>query len=186
MGMNGLSVFKGFGKARGFSLVELVVVIAIMAIVVVLAYPSILAWLQAAESRKVESTFKSMLRQAKAEVSVTRRDIIICTLNEQSVCDRAGSGVLVMFYDENGNNKKETNEQALYQQDWHLKHGRILLRTSAARHYIEYKGDTAKPRGHIGHLQYCSVSDNQRLSFKVIVNMQGQVRVERGDLVKVC
>lgn len=168
---------------RAFSLFEMIIVLAIIGIVAVLAYPSILAWLQASESRRVEMMFKNMLRQARAEAYVSRRDISICTLNQSEVCDRAGDGVLVMFYDDNNNQKKDANEKAIYRQDWNLSHGKILLRASAVRHYIEYKGDTAKPRGHIGHLQYCSESQNARFSFKVILNMHGQVRVERGDLV---
>lgn len=168
---------------KGFTLLEMLVVLVIVGIVMILAYPNILAWLQASESRRVEMMFKDMLREARAESYVTRKDVTICTLNEQGDCDRAGNGMLVMFYDKNSNNKKEENEKALSRQDWRLKYGKILLRASASRHYIEYKGDTARPRGHFGHLQYCSESENPRLSLKVIVNMHGQVRVERADLV---
>lgn len=168
---------------KAFTLLELSVVMVIVGIMVALAYPSILAWLQASESRRAEMMFKDMLRQARAEAYISKRDVMICTLNAQKECDRAGVGVLVMFYDENRNGKKDVNESVLFEQDWKLRYGQILLRVSAARHHIKYQGHSATPRGHFGHLRYCSESNNARLSFKVIVNGHGRVSLDRGDLV---
>lgn len=170
---------------QAWTMTELLVVIAIIAVVAMLAYPNVLELIRGMESRRVERMFYEVLRQARAESFIHKKDVLVCNLNDAQVCDRAGMGQLWLFFDSNDNNQKDANERAIYQQDWRLHHGRILLRTSAQRHYIRYMGDSSKPRGHIGHLQYCSVSDNPRLSFKMIVNMHGNVRVERGDLVDV-
>ena len=173
------------GIQTGWTLIETLVVMAIMGVLLVIAYPYIMEMLYAAESKRVENLFVQALREARANSYITKKDVVICTLNSTGGCDRAADSLLTLFEDVNGNNRKDTTDRVIYQSDWQIKYGSILLRTSLSRDYIRYMGDTAKPRGHIGHLRYCSVSGNKRLSFKVIVNMYGNVRVERGDLVEV-
>lgn len=170
---------------QAYTLVEMLVVISIIGIMIALAYPYVMEYLRAMESKRVEATFVQMLRQARNYSYITRQDVVMCTLDELGNCGRNANATLTLFYDKNRNNKKDAEDNIIEQVAWKIKYGDILLRTSASRDYIRYMGDTAKPRGHIGHLRYCSVSNNKKLSFKVIVNMYGNVRVERGDLIEV-
>ena len=172
-------------QQSAFTLLEAMVVVAILAILAVIAYPYVIHLLQAAESKRVERMFVDALRQAQAESHISKKDVLICTLNAQQICDRNGHDALWLFFDGNDNNQKDADEKAIYEQDWRLKYGQIELRASALRPYIRYMGDTSKPRGHFGHMKYCSESSDPRLSFKVIFNAYGKVRVERGDLVGV-
>lgn len=176
---------QGQQTQRAYTLVELMVVIVIMAIVVTIAYPYVMETLYAMESKRVERAFLQITRQARAYSYTTRQDVVICTVDEAGKCGRGANTTLVLFYDKNRNNKKDEQDELIEEGAWRIKYGEILLRTSLNRDYIRYMGDTAKPRGHIGHLRYCSVSANKALSFKVIVNMYGGVRTERGDLVDV-
>lgn len=173
------------GDLRGFSLIELLVVVAILAVLSLIAVPYVQEWLYALEAQRVEQAFVQGLRQARTHSYITKQDTVICTVNDQGKCERSAKTSLVVFGDANRNHQKDDNESMVYQNAWRLRYGSIVLNASATRGYLRYMGDTAKPRGHIGHLRYCSVSKNKRLSFKVIVNMYGNVRVERGDLVGV-
>lgn len=166
---------------QAFTLLEMIVVVAIMAILLIVAYPYIQELFYAMESRRAEQAMVQILRQAKAESYTNKKDVVICTLDQMGRCRRGANTTLALFYDINANNQKDDADRLIYQEAWRLKHGDILLRTSLSRDYIRYMGDTAKPRGHIGHLRYCSVSHNPRLSFKVVFNMHGHVRVERAD-----
>lgn len=172
-------------EQKAYTLIEMLVVISIVGIMSVLAYPYIMESFYAMESKRVESAFIQITRQARNYSYINRQDVVICTLDEFGNCGRSANTTLALFYDKNRNNKKDADDSIIEQGAWKIKYGEILLRTSLSRDYIRYMGDTAKPRGHIGHLRYCSVSDNKKLSFKVIVNMYGNVRVERGDLVEV-
>lgn len=170
---------------KGYTLVEMLVVVVIIGIVSALAYPALMEVRYAMESKEVEHKFIDSLRQARANSHITKKDVLICTINKQGQCDRAADKSLLVFYDVNDNNQKDDLDEVLSSEDWRISHGSILLRVSATRGYIRYMGNTSRPRGHFGHLQYCSPSENKRLSFKVIVNAQGNVRTERGDLVEV-
>lgn len=170
---------------QAFTLIEMLVVIAIVAIMAVIAYPYFMEWLYAIEAKRVEHLFVQGLKEARAQSYITKKDVVICTINEAGQCSRGANTMLILFHDENRNNKKDEADTLIYQSAWWIKHGEITLNTSLSRDYIRYMGDTSRPRGHIGHLRYCSVSDNKRLSFKVIVNMYGNVRVEREELVEV-
>lgn len=170
---------------KAFTLIEMVVVLIVIGVMVAVAHPYIMEGLYAWESRRVESAFIQALRQARTQSYITRSDVVICTLDGQGGCARGADTTLTIFHDVNRNNKKDDEDVLIHKNAWRLKYGKILLNTSLHRDYIRYMGDTAKPRGHIGHLRYCSESKNKRLSFKVIVNMYGNVRVERGDLVNV-
>lgn len=166
---------------KAFTLVELLVVISVVAIIALIAYPSVMNLLYGIESRRVEASFIAGLREARTQSFIHKKDVVICTVDAYGVCRRGADTRLILFYDNNKNNKKDEEDTVISQSAWRLKYGDILLRTSASRDYIRYMGDTSKPRGHIGHLRYCSVSKNPQHSFKVIVNMQGGVRVERGQ-----
>ena len=184
-----LSIIKillgGVMNESGFTLIELLVIITILAILVVIAYPHFIELRYAWEAKRVEATFINALKVARAESYIHKKDVVLCTLNEAGACQRGGTDRLVVFYDNNGDAVLDANDKLVWQSDWGVKHGDLLLNVSLRRDYIKFMGASARPLGHIGHLRYCSVSDNRRLSFKVIINMAGNVRVERGDLVGV-
>lgn len=169
-----------YTSQRAFTLVELMAVVTIIAVIAVVAHPFVMNLLYSIESKRVEASFIDGLRQARVQSFIHKKDVVICTIDEHGVCRRGADTSLILFYDNNRNNKKDDEDTIIEQSAWRLKYGDILLRTSASRDYIRYMGDTSKPRGHIGHLQYCSISNNPEHSFKVVVNMYGGVRVERG------
>lgn len=167
-------------REKAFTLVELLIVLGVISVITMIAYPYYLHMMHKMESQRVQHYFVDMLRQARNEAKITARNVMICTLNESEACDRAANQKLTMFYDNNANNKKDPDDTIIYNQDWGLQYGELLLNVSLHRPYIKYKGVTARPFGHFGHLRYCSISPDMQLSFKVVLDMQGNTRIERG------
>lgn len=172
-------------KVLGFTLIELLVVISIISIITLISYPALQNLFYIMEANKVERTFIDMMRTARAESYITKKDVMLCPFDETGQCNRAGTSGIMVFYDNNVNNRFDDADVLVSKSAWQIKRGSLLLRSSASRHYIRYMGDTSKPRGHMGHLRYCSYSNNDKLKFKVIYNAYGHLRVERQELLEV-
>lgn len=170
---------------KAYTLIELMIVVAIISIIAIIAYPSILQALQSMESKRVENEIRQALRQARSESSITKQDIVVCTADMTGQCNRLAQDSLLVFNDQNRNGALDDAETPTYQTALKLKYGIISVNASLRRHYIRYQGSTNRPTGHFGHVKYCSFSDNQRLSFKVILNSYGHVRIESQELADI-
>lgn len=169
------------GKQQAFTLVELAITIAILAILAMIAYPSMMEALRKMESKKVESIIHSALIEARNESHITKRNIIICPADDSNNCNKQSDVKIIVFRDVN--NDAQFHDNALVKEySLNLKHGRVDMRVSASRNYIKYFGSSASPRGHFGHIKYCSVSDNETLSYKMILTHTGLVRKSFDDV----
>lgn len=170
---------------KGFSLVELMVVIGIMAITAFISYPHIMEMLWAHESRRVEHTLKQFLRNARTQSYINHANTIVCPIDANQICLRTGQNGFLVYLDTNANAKLDGKDVVLDASNKPLRYGSITLNASAKRHHLRYLAGQGRPVGHFGHFRYCSISANARLSFKLIINAQGNVRTERQDLVDI-
>lgn len=161
------------------------ITLVIMSVIISIAYPYILSTRQAMESKRIEGTLKQTLRQARTQTYISKTNSILCTTDTTNQCNRLGQHGLMVFTDYNQNNTIDNNETILYQTTLNLRYGSIVVNASAHRNHIRYQGNTGKPTGHFGHILYCSPSTNKRLSFKLILNAHGTVRIERQDLIDI-
>ena len=164
---------------KGYTLIELLVVIAIMAVLVMLAYPSFLGWLQGMEAKRVQKTLEQVLLQTRMRSASTRQTLTVCLADAQDVCQRAGSVSVLVFKDDNNNGRMEVAE-LIDKQALNIRHGVIVSRWSLHRNHVKFFGDTGMPRGHFGHISYCSSSNHQAHSYRVIMTQHGFVRVGVG------
>ncbi|MFC0820612.1 GspH/FimT family pseudopilin [Moraxella marmotae] len=164
----------------GFSLIELMVVLAILAVLTVIAMPAYESMMRHYESHVVSRHLQESIRRAKIEAVLHQQDVIICPVNHNGRCDRYGQSGLMVFVDKNRNNQQDDTDIVVMQQPLALKYGTLSMRVSLARHYIKFMGDSAKPRGHIGSIYYCS--ERAALSHQTVINMYGLVSVKQGNV----
>lgn len=174
-----------FSCQQGFSLIEMLIVVAILGILVLIGYPAIISLLQSMESQRIENELKQALRQARSESFITKQDVVVCMADSNRQCNRTAQDSLLVFIDSNRNGRIDNKETPIYQTSTQLKYGTLTLNASLHRPYMRYQGNTGKPTGHFGHIKYCSQSDNKHLSFKLIVNAHGNVRIERHSLTNI-
>ena len=169
------------GEQKGLTLIELMVVVIVIAVISMIAYPGIMKSLQKMEANHVASIITAALKQARAQSHITKQNIIVCPADEFNLCHRQLGKKIIVFKDLDGNAHLDDDE-LMMEHELNLKYGRLDMRVSASRHYIKYFGSSASPRGHFGHIKYCSVSDDARLSYKIILTHMGAVRKSFEDV----
>jgi len=63
-------------RAKGFTLIEMIVVVAIMALLAALATPSMLGWVRNNKIRTVSDSLQNALRQAQTEATRRNRQVV--------------------------------------------------------------------------------------------------------------
>lgn len=160
---------------QGFTLTEIMATIIIIGILVAIAYPSMMEIFRRMEARKVESVIYSALIDARNESYITRQNLIVCPADESNICNKLSKKKIIIFRDFD-NNATFNEGEMVREYDLNLKYGYLNMRVSLARNYIKYFGNSATPRGHFGHIKYCSESSKQELSYRMVLTHQGRIR----------
>lgn len=166
-------------KGNGMTLFEVLVVLAIVAILWVLAYPSMMNYLYGAEARRIQSILTLAHQEARIESYIKKQNVVMCLATQDNQCHKTADAQVLVFYDRDNNQQLNAGE-LVSRYDLALKYGKVEMRASASRDYMKYFGSTSTPKGHFGHIKYCSVSMQARFSYRAVVSMQGRVSVQEG------
>lgn len=160
----------------GFTLVELIVTIAILAIIAMIATPFIIEQLALMEAKRIESQIENTLKLAKAESHIRRQDLLVCLSNNGGTCHRDSYKKLLLFLDRNKNNNFDLGvDDLLEEQTLEPKYSTLYLRVGSKRHYTKFWGDSGSPRGHFGHFKYCPTSSYNHTMYQISFNQVGGI-----------
>jgi len=163
-------------RELGFTLVELIVTVAILAIIVTIAAPSILTQLANMEAKRIRFDIKNTLTLAKAESFIRHRNVLACLSDTNGVCHRNSDKTLLLFIDNNDNNNFDTNTDTLLEtQSLDPKYATLHLR-AGNRSYVRFAGDSGKPRGFFGHIKYCPTSNYNEKMYQISFNQSGKIK----------
>ena len=161
---------------HGFNLVELIVTVAVLAIIAMIATPYVLEQLARMEAKRIEGQIKSTLALAKAESYIRRQDLLVCLSNNGGICDRDSYKKLLLFLDKNNNKNFDLGvDDLLEEQALEPKYSTLYLRVGDKRHYTKFWGDSGKPRGHFGHFKYCPTSTYNHTMYQISFSQGGRV-----------
>ncbi|HAV47359.1 MAG TPA: general secretion pathway protein GspH, partial [Psychrobacter sp.] len=160
----------------GFTLIELIVTVAVLAIILMIATPYILQQLASMEAKRIEGQIKNTLKLAKAESIIRRQDLLVCLSNDGGVCNRDSYKKLLLFLDTNNNNNFDVGVDGLLEeQALEPKYSTLYLRVGNKRHYTKFWGDSGSPRGHFGHIKYCPTSNYNHNMYQISFNQGGGI-----------
>ena len=160
----------------GFTLIELIVTVAVLAIIVMIATPYILEQLASMEAKRIEGQIKNTLKLAKAESLIRRQDLLVCLSNNGGTCDRDSYKKLLLFLDKNDNKNFDLGvDDLLEEQALEPKYSTLYLRVGNKRHYTKFWGDSGSPRGHFGHIKYCPTSNYNHNMYQISFNQGGGI-----------
>lgn len=159
-------------RTRGFSLIELMVTLALGAILIGLSVPSLTRMTQAQQLKSASHTLHSSLLLARSE-SIKRREPVLVSAQDA----RWANGWRV-FADLNGNGLEDATEPLLLQVDAQPENVRIQGNTPV-RQYVRYTPDgSAKLLGgafQAGTLSLCQSNGEQPVR-QLILSATGRVR----------
>lgn len=162
---------------KGFTLVELIVTVCVLAIIVTIAAPAIRTQLARMEAKRIQSQLENSLALAKAESYIRRQNIIVCLSDTGGRCHRDSDKTLLLFIDKNDNNHFDAQVDSLVvQQSLNPKYSKLSLRVGSRRHYTKFWGDSGKPRGHFGHIKYCPIVAYNEAMYLISFNQGGIIK----------
>ena len=168
--------FPQYYNEYGFNLVELIVTVTVLAIIAMIAAPSILTQLAKMEAKRIKNQIDNTLTLAKAESYIRRQDLLVCLSNSGGLCHRDSYKKLLLFLDKNHNNNFDVGvDDLLEEQSLNPKYGTLYLRVGNNRHYTKFWGDSGKPRGHFGHFKYCPTSTYNHTMYQISFSQIGRV-----------
>ncbi|BCE02884.1 GspH/FimT family pseudopilin [Marinicellulosiphila megalodicopiae] len=162
----------------GFTLIELMVAIAIMAILVSIATPSYQSYIQAHQTGKIGSDLFSNLRTLRQTAISQASNVVICASTDQTTCsadvDTANNWAIgwIAFMDLNENNQRESvNEDILILQT-SITDGQISLSSGGILSF-DFRGEISAST----QFNICAANNEADLSRAIIVNKVGRVQM---------
>ncbi len=163
-------------KQKAFTLIELIITIAIIAIIITVATPYVLTQLAAMEAKRIRYDISNTLSIAKAESLIRRQNLLVCLSDDNSTCNKNSNSALLLFADNNDNKNFDADVDLLLNvQRLDPKYATLHLR-AGSRNHIKFFGDTGMPRGHFGHIKYCPSSTYNNAKYQVSFSQVGIIR----------
>lgn len=165
----------------GFTLVELIITVCVLAIIAVIATPNIMTQLAKMEAKRIRYAITTTLSMAKAESYTRRQNLILCLSDSAGRCNKNHDGSILLFIDNNDDKNFDADTDELFdQQRLDPKYARLQLR-AGNRHYIKFWGDSGKPRGFFGHIKYCPTSTYNQTMYQISFNQVGIIKYKPNE-----
>ncbi len=159
-------------KNKAMTLIELLVILAILGIIFSLTTPSLQQFMEQYRHRAVGHQLFSSLNYARSIAIFRQRYVVLCTSSDNISCNNTkdwSSGAII-FIDDNGNKTREDNEELL-QRINPVPTG-SALHFANARSYLVYK-----PNGGVqlaGNFKYCPANNLATLAWTIIFSLTGR------------
>jgi len=173
-----------WGREIGFTLVEMLMALAVLAILAMQAIPSMAAWVSKVRLSSAADQFFQSLALARNEAIKRNTRTVVCKSAAGSVCDLTGSWQWgwIVFVDVNGNAQVDDGDQILFRQAALGGNIRFDGNTNVAK-YVSYSPNgTSKMVGgavQMGTFTICMASGTPTDARKLMLSKPGQVRVEK-------
>lgn len=164
-------------QKNGFTFIELIVTIAILAIIVALALPSFHEIMAKQEIQKMTRQLTSSIQLAKSQAAIHHSNVVICPSQNKINCQiNSWNSAFIVFLDINRNRQTDTDEKIIYTESTDLKYGDLNWRGTLSIPSLTFQAENGLPLGSNGSFYYCSTY--QQSHHKIILSNMGHTRIE--------
>lgn len=145
-------------KIRGFTLFELVTVIAVISIIVVISTPFFTSLLRSYEANQVFSQLYPPLSDARNKAASLHYSVGLCGSSDQISCDNNWNAGVLLFSDQNSDRILQNTEQVLNYYPIQLKYGTLSWRGAGlpVSNVLLYDADRGRLNMSNGSFKYCA------------------------------
>ncbi|MBB6520914.1 GspH/FimT family pseudopilin [Pseudoteredinibacter isoporae] len=164
-------------RANGFSIIEMLIIIVLMAIIGALAMPNMRSFFHKSNAENSARQLLGALQATRAAAVQSRRIATLCPTSDGKVCSRRWDDQLMVFIDDNKNGKRSKNEEIIHVRSG-LQSG-AYIEWSAFRnpkYYIQYRPD-GSTNYHNGTFAYCPPIDPGINHRQIKINRAGRPRI---------
>lgn len=163
-------------KNRGFSLLELMIVVVVAAILMNIAAPSFTSFISNQERKSALYGLMGMFAFAREHAVMTGAIVTVCPLDATNTCGGDWNGDVHAFLDPNNTRKLSSNE-ALLRTISPSGNGRLIVR-SLNRSFFQFR-PSGLTHSDLGNVTWCPKSGDTSLAGQIIISRGGRVRVAR-------
>ena len=158
---------------RGFSLLELLITLSIIAILTVIATPSFTTQSSNNEAKAVIQTLSSLVRTARNHAIYHQKSTIMCPSSDGQTCSQNWREGALIFQDNNHDKLLNTTEPVV-RFNAHLS-DKGSLNWTALRNYLVFSGQGLSGSS-AGSFIYCPTNNNAKHAHALIISFSGKVR----------
>jgi len=171
-------------QVGGFTLIEVLVVLALMAILHTLAAPALSAILNSARLGSAAQSFQVALQLTRTEAIKRNGRVVLCKSDNGSRCTKSGGWEQgwIVFHDANNNATVDVGEVVL-QREQSLARSTRLTGNAMVASYISYTplGQTNTVGGafQAGTVTACETTDPRGQARQIVISSTGRVRTQK-------
>ena len=164
----------GRGRSRGITLVEQVMVVAILAVLAGIASPSLAAFVRRARVQSAQMDFLEALGFARGEAVLRRSRVLFCPSVDKIRCSEESrwDGGWLVGVDNDRDNQPDGAPLRIGEP-----HARLLILSSEARRHVTFLSDGSASGSNLT-LLFCS-RDHAEDALGVVVSNSGRARGSR-------
>ena len=171
-------------KSSGFTLVDLLMVLAVMSVVLTVAVPAMTATMDSIRLGSISNTFVSHLYLARSEAIKRNGRVVLCKSPTGVSCVASGGWEQgwIVFHDANNNATREPGETVIQQEGSMPASFRLAGNLNVAK-YVSYSatGSAKLVTGafQAGTLTLCQPSASDGAARQIVISSTGRPRIQK-------
>lgn len=163
---------------QGFSLVELTVVIAIIALTAYLAMPSFYQWKNKHNVESAVSTLMDAINFTRYTAIETNSIVTLCPTEDYTTCSNTWQGAIMIFHDQNMDKERDPSEDLIRLQELNLD-GYIKSESWFGSNRYLQMTPGGLTNNQNGRYTVCPSNGDNQLARQIIINRRGKARLAK-------